>query len=159
MIFAGMKNANIFHLLGVLVLHKSSEILSCVYPLRRNHDPAPSLHHCFLTVPPLSLHPLPSPISNCLTLPFGTQGRSWRLKPIPYKQETGAIRKASMPRSPTGSCSVSESHTLWPFCLASLTQRRVFKVRPCCSVCQGFLLWLNNIPLCRCAAFFYPPTC
>ena len=60
--------------------------------------------------------PFPSLISYCLSLSFDTQGRSWRLKPIPYKQETGRAggrgwgghRKASMPRSPTESCWVSE---------------------------------------------------
>ena len=31
------------------------------------------------TVPPLSPHPLPSLISNCLNLLVGTLGRSWRL--------------------------------------------------------------------------------
>ena len=31
-----------------------------VYSLRRNQDPAPSLYYCFLTAPPLFLHPLPS---------------------------------------------------------------------------------------------------
>ena len=60
----------------------------------------------FLAVPPLFLHPLPSLISNYLNLPFGTQGRSWRLESVPCKQVTGH-RKASMPRSPRGSCSVS----------------------------------------------------
>ena len=45
-------------------------------------------------------------ISNCLNLPFGTQGRSWRLEYC--LQETGD-REASMPGSPTGSCSVSLS--------------------------------------------------
>ena len=50
---------------------KSSNILY-VYPLRWNQDPTPRLHCCFLAapalspLPPLSLHPLPSPISNCL---------------------------------------------------------------------------------------------
>ena len=29
------------------------------------------------------------PISNCLNLPFGTQGRSRRLKPLSYRQEMG----------------------------------------------------------------------
>ena len=67
----------IFHLLGVLVLRKSSKILLCV-SLRRNQDRAPRLHYCFSAAPPLSLHPLPSLISNCLNLPFGTQGRSRR---------------------------------------------------------------------------------
>ena len=33
------------------------------------------LHYCFLTAPPLSLHPLPSLVSSYLNLPFGTQGR------------------------------------------------------------------------------------
>ena len=45
-----------------------------MYPLRRNQDAAPRLYYCFRTAPPLSLHPLPSLISNCLNLPFGTQG-------------------------------------------------------------------------------------
>ena len=39
----------------------------------------------FLAAPPLSLHPLPSRISNCLNLPFGTQGMLWRPESIPYK--------------------------------------------------------------------------
>ena len=60
----------------------------------------------FLAAPPLSLHPLPSPTSNCSNLPFGTQGRSWSLESVPYKQEMGD-RKASMPRSLTGSFSIS----------------------------------------------------
>ena len=36
----------------------------------------PSSHCCFLIVPTSFLHSLPSLISNCLNLPFGTQGRS-----------------------------------------------------------------------------------
>ena len=35
----------------------------------------------FLAAPPL--------ISICSDLPFGTQGRSWRLESVPYKQENG----------------------------------------------------------------------
>ena len=50
----------------------------------------------FLAGPPL--------ITNCLHLPFGTQGRSSRQESC--LQETGA-KKASVPRSPTGSSSVS----------------------------------------------------
>ena len=51
-------------------------------PLRRHQDPAPAprLHCGFLAAPPVSLHPLPSLISSRWNLPFGTQGRSWRLK-------------------------------------------------------------------------------
>ena len=30
------------------------------------------MHYCFLTAPPLSLHPLPSLISNCLNLPWNS---------------------------------------------------------------------------------------
>ena len=59
-----------------------------MYPLSQNQDHTPRLHYCFLTVPPLSLHPFPSLTSNSLNLPFGTQGKSWRLKPIYYKQGT-----------------------------------------------------------------------
>ena len=51
-------------------------------------------------------------ISNCSNLPFGTQGRSWRLESC--LQELGE-RKASMPESPTGSCLVSCGTDLqWP---------------------------------------------
>ena len=35
--------------------------------------------------------PLPPLISNCFSLLFGTQGRPWRLKATPYKQETGGM--------------------------------------------------------------------
>ena len=50
---------------------------------------AHSLQCCFLTGFALLLHSPSSLISNYLNLPFGTQGRSWRLKPFPYKQEMG----------------------------------------------------------------------
>ena len=56
----------------------SSKILLCI-SLEANQDPAPRLYCCSLTVPPLSLHPLPSLISICFNLFFGTQGRLWRL--------------------------------------------------------------------------------
>ena len=67
--------------------------------MRRNQDPAPSLHYC-LTALPLFLHPLPSVISNCLNLPFETQGRSRRLKPFTYKQETGDMERLLYPGEP-----------------------------------------------------------
>ena len=57
----------------------------------------------FLAAPPL--------FSNCSNLPFGTQGRLWTLESAPYKQEMGH-RKVSVPRSPTGSCSVSKGGIL-----------------------------------------------
>ena len=59
-----------------------------VYPLRQNQDPTPQLLYCFLTVPPLTLYPLPSIISSCPSLPFRTQEGSGRLESIPYKEET-----------------------------------------------------------------------
>ena len=43
------------------------------------------------------LHSFPFLISNSLNLPFGTQGRSRRLKPFSCKQETGH-REAFVPR-------------------------------------------------------------
>ena len=42
--------------------------------------------YCFLAAPPLTLHPLPSWISNCSNLCFETQGRSRRLDSVPYKK-------------------------------------------------------------------------
>ena len=82
---------------------------------------APELHCCFLSVSPLSLHPLPSLISNCLNLPFGTQGRSWRLESVPYEQEEHG--KASVLRRPTGPCSAS----LLPAAGQLLSQPPVFR--------------------------------
>ena len=71
----------------VTILHHGGGLSACrraqrycyVYSLRRNQDTAPRMHYCFLTAPPLLLYSLPSLISNCLNLPFGTQGRSRRL--------------------------------------------------------------------------------
>ena len=91
--------------------------------------PCPKAALCFLANPPVSLRPLPSLISNCLNLPFGNQGRSWRLVSVPYKQGMGKAcwhRKAPVPRSPAGSFSVScvcacwvtslcLTHSLWPY--------------------------------------------
>ena len=94
-----MKNANsiCWHFSSI----KSSKILLCV-SLEANQGPAPRLHYCFLAAPPLSLHPLPSLISNCLNLPFGTQGRSWRLECVPYKQGMGDAERLPCPGSPQG---------------------------------------------------------
>ena len=56
-----------------------------MYPLRQDQY---LTQGCTLA-PPLSLHPLPSLISNCLNLPLGTQGSSGRLECVTYKRETG----------------------------------------------------------------------
>ena len=63
---------NIFLLLWVLVPQKGSMILLYV---SFGTGTAPRLHQP-LTASLLSLYPLPSLISNCVNLPFGTQGRS-----------------------------------------------------------------------------------
>ena len=77
---------------GSLVLHAvhgvaKSWTLSNWTELRWNQNPAPRLHYCFLAAPPLFLHPFPSWINNSLNLPFGTQGRSWRLESINREQK------------------------------------------------------------------------
>ena len=79
-----------------------------MYPLKGSKDPAPRMCYCCLTVPRLSSHPLHSPITNCLYLPLGTQGRLWRLCKAHFlKTRNGGHRKAFVPRSPTGPCLVS----------------------------------------------------
>ena len=64
---------NIFHVLGGLVLQKSSKIF-----FEEGPGPCPQTALLSLDSSP-SLHPLPSLISNPLNLPLGSQGRSWRL--------------------------------------------------------------------------------
>ena len=70
-----------------------------VYPFQRNGELALWLQYCFLTAAPLFLQPLPSLMSSCLNLPFGTQGRSRRLNEAYYLQmKNGGPRKAFVPR-------------------------------------------------------------
>ena len=78
---------------------------------------APRLHYCFLAAPPLSLHPLPSLISNYLSLPFRTQGRSWSPESVPYKNEEQGSQKGFCPWEPHRSC--SGSFSLYFFLLSS----------------------------------------
>ena len=40
-----------------------------------------------MAAPTLCMHPLPSLISSCLNLPFGTQGRSGRQESDHYKEQ------------------------------------------------------------------------
>ena len=86
--------------MGALVIAKLKDVL--LYSLR-NQDPAPRLHSCFLTVPPLFLHSLPSLISNCLNLPFGTQAMSRRLNDACFLRIRQRIQKGFVPGRPTGS--------------------------------------------------------
>ena len=62
----------------------------------------PGLHCCPLAASPLFLHPLSSLISSCLNLPFGPQGRSWKLESIPYKYEMGDMERLLCPGAPQG---------------------------------------------------------
>ena len=72
-----------------------------------NQDTMPRFYCCNLTVPPLSLHPLPSLISNCLNLPLGTQGRSWRLNEAHFLEiRNGGHRKSFVPRDLQDPCFV-----------------------------------------------------
>ena len=81
-----------------------------MYPLRRYHYIVPRLHYGFLTAPHLSLHILPSLINDSLNLSFGTQGRSWRLKPIFYKQEIGDTERPSCSRALQGPAEFQRVH-------------------------------------------------
>ena len=86
----------ILHLGGGISSHRRAQrcVSDCyVYPFTMNQDPAPSLHYCFLTAFPLFLYSLTSLITSCLNLPFGTQGRSRRLKPFSYKQAMGDTKR------------------------------------------------------------------
>lgn len=79
---------------------RTQRYILCISLEEYTQDPVFSLHCCFLTAPPLLLHSLPSLISNSLNLPFGTQGRSRRLKSFPYKQETGDMGRLLYPGEP-----------------------------------------------------------
>ena len=91
---------------GLQCLQNSSKVLLCV-SLEGEPGPCPKAALLFLlTAPPLSPGPLPSRISICLNL----QGRSWRLNEAYFLlSRNGGHRKAFVPRSPTGPCSVSVS--------------------------------------------------
>ena len=111
---------------GLSYSEELRDVSDCsVCPLRRSQYPAPRLHYCFLTVPPLLLHPLPSLIRNCLTLPFGAQGRSRRQKSLFLQTKNRGHRRVFVarraPQSPAWfhfSLWVCKSHVgeLFRFC-------------------------------------------
>ena len=74
-------------------------------------EPSPKLHHCFLSAPPLSLHPLPSTINNYLNLPFENHRRSRKLNKAYFLQTRNIERDIERIRatSSAGSCLVSIS--------------------------------------------------
>ena len=91
---------NIFHLVRGSVSAKQLKILLCV-SLEGEPGPCPKLDHRFLTAPLFCPHPLPFLITNCLNLPFGTQGRSWSLHETYFLQTRNwGHRKASIHRVP-----------------------------------------------------------
>ena len=79
-------NCTILHLGGGLFSAEELEILLYIF-LAEEPRPCQRLHYCFLTAPPLSLHPLPSMTSNSLNLSFELrESQRGRMKPISYKQ-------------------------------------------------------------------------
>ena len=66
---------NFSHLEGVSVSAISSKFLLCV-SIDEEAQPCPKAALDYFS---LVLHPLPSLINNCLNLPTGPQGRSWKL--------------------------------------------------------------------------------
>ena len=100
---------------GVPFLQKNSKML-CIL-LEEEPGPCPKAAPP-LIAPPLVLHPLPFLISNCLNLPFGTQGRSSRLNEAYSLQTRNGTQKGFILWSPTESCAVSIQGTggqrLWP---------------------------------------------
>ena len=60
-----------------------------------------------LTASPFSLHSLTSLLSNCMSLLFGTQGRTRKLKPFSTNKKLGAQRDFCTQADPAGPCSAS----------------------------------------------------
>ena len=103
---------NFSHLMGVKV---SAEELKnvAVYCLGGDQDSAPRLHYCFLSVPPLSLHPLPSLLHICFKLQVGAKGRSHTLREAYFlSSKNWRTQRVLVPRSPTESCSVTGEQAL-----------------------------------------------
>ena len=88
---------------GAEFQQKISKILHCI-SLEGDPGLSPILHYFFLTVSPLILHYLPSLVSNCLNLLFGTQGQSRRLNPYFPTNKKWGTQKGFVPgRTPQGS--------------------------------------------------------
>ena len=71
---------NIFHLLGVFTLQRSSKMS---VSLEEDPGPCPKAALLFLDCSALVSASTPFPDWQCLNLPFGTQGGSWKLKLTP----------------------------------------------------------------------------
>ena len=103
MIFFGRKNVSIFHVFEDFNSIKSLKIL-CV-SLQVNHDPTSRLHYFFLAAPPT--------VSSSSLFPdwqLFQASALWNSAKVVGAEtfflltRNGRHRKASMPRSPTGSC-------------------------------------------------------
>ena len=82
---------NFSHLMGVLVSAKQlKDIVRCILEGELGPCPKAALSFFrFFTAPPLSLHTVPSPTSNCLNLPVGTQGRETEVSLFPVMKKWG----------------------------------------------------------------------
>ena len=92
-------------------------------PLRGNQDPAPRLHHCFHTLPSLSLQPLSIPwVATTWICPLGLKEDhgDWSLLPI-NKERMGDTEVLPGPGAPQGPALFQDCHLflgliLNPFC-------------------------------------------
>ena len=89
----------------------------------------------------LSLYPPPSLSSICLHLPCGTQGRSWRLESVPYKQETGNPERLLCSGAP-GSCSFPVTDK------ECSLNAGIYESKGCVSVWLCVYVWLLHPPEC-----------
>ena len=94
MSFSEEENADIFHLLGVLVLQKSSEILLHASLVGGRPGPCPKAALLFLGCPPL-------PDEQLFDFDLWSS-ESWRLKSILYKQEMGDTERLLHSGPPSG---------------------------------------------------------
>ena len=104
--------------MGALVPAEEIRNILLGISLEEEADPALSLHHYLLTVPPLFPCFLPSLISNCLNLPFGTLGRFRRLKLFTYKHEKGKGKAFVPRRAPQDPAQIQS-----PFCIDYLVKQ------------------------------------
>ena len=111
-VFGGLEGRSILRELTSFfcpVLQKSSKILFCIF---LEGEPAPRPQAALLCLDGSSLVSAspPFPDEHLSESALGVQGRSGRLNEACFLQmRNGGHRNAFMPRSPTGSCSVSRS--------------------------------------------------
>ena len=106
---------------------KSSKMSSLWVPLRGNQDPAPRLHHCFHTLPSLSLQPRSIPwVATTWICPLELKEDhgDWSLLPI-NKERMGDTEMLPGPGAPQGPALFQDCHLflgliLNPFCWEQL---------------------------------------